>query len=375
MKISAAIPTRAQGARTGENLGPKPSADPKSCKTIVLDYFHEQRTGREPHGVMVTNVAEQLDGEGATIAQELTSEFSSGLYRGRRDFVAKMLHTEGLNPDEAFEAVDTFTQQRAVAFYELTGKEVELATASELKNSTLNASFSVRKSTLAENLYGEASMAWRVEKNDDYKNLVNNYASAYDLDSSKILNEDPAVHRPERQKLQQAIIDHVSDVVDNDPKVESARNDFRETVREFEAGNNSMVVSAGNEGSTDDNLSARNGGLSLDFPEDFETSLLAVPEVTTVGATKIVGGEAVPAQYGSRGPAIDVYADGDYQSPDPEQPRSNGTSFSAPRTSKAMRELHCENPLLSSSQVESLMLHSLTTPLELEDGTSIPVLN
>ncbi len=192
-------------------------------------------------------------------------------------------------------------------------------------------------------------------------------ASAYDLDYDTLMDPDPARHRPERQRLQQALVDHVSGVVDHDPAVEAARENWRTSVNSFESRHNSVVAAAANDGRINNNLSFRNGGLSLVLPEDFEVNLLSIDEVTSVGAVTTVAGEVRVAGYTSLSEHNAFFADGDLGS-------DAGTSFAAPRGAKTMTGLHCQNRHLNSDEVEQLLVDSLTESIEVEPGQAIAVL-
>lgn len=125
-----------------------------------------------------------------------------------------------------------------------------------------------------------------------------------------------------------------------DPRLVEARAEFAEAARGFEAGHNSLVLAAGNDGAF-----ARS--LNCGVPEGFTLSDLVTPETTVVGALEA----GKPAAYNSEG--VTVLAPGAFAL---GQEVVHGTSFAAPVVAAAMASLHGRFPELSSQQVEKANL-------------------
>ena len=129
-----------------------------------------------------------------------------------------------------------------------------------------------------------------------------------------------------------------------------------DAVEGFEKNNNSVVISAGNEGTVEEDLESSIGNRQLRLPTDFETNVLENDLVTSVGA--VDGRGTTRSAYSSESSGVDIYANGSLTLG--EDFEASGTSFSSPRVGVTMAELHRLYPDMTSQQVESLMLSNLT---------------
>ena len=125
-----------------------------------------------------------------------------------------------------------------------------------------------------------------------------------------------------------------------DGRLLEARQEFAEVVRVFEAGSNSVVVAAGNDGRMPDRAAG------------FSRSDLITPETTVVGALE--GGK--PAAYNGEG--FTRLAPGGYRVGAEEV---HGTSFAAPVVAAAMASAHRNAPSATSTQVEASLKFLSTT--------------
>ena len=161
---------------------------------------------------------------------------------------------------------------------------------------------------------------------------------------------------------------HFHELLQEDPTIGEAVDNWDQTVETFEANKNSVVIAAGNEGLGVEKLTSKNHDLPINVPEGFSTNILENELVTSVGATETrpVGGRmrVTRADYSSNSNGVDIYADGRA----PGSNKSTGTSFSAPRVAAVMSDLHRQNPDLSSQDVENLMKQALTYPIETVGG-------
>ncbi len=118
----------------------------------------------------------------------------------------------------------------------------------------------------------------------------------------------------------------------HDPRLQAARQEFAQAVRDFEADHNSVVVAAGNDGKM------------AGWAPGFTLSDLVTPETTVVGA--LGGGK--PAVYNGAGSTL--LAQGGYLVAGQE---IHGTSFAAPSVAAAMASAHGRSPLASSAEIEA----------------------
>lgn len=142
--------------------------------------------------------------------------------------------------------------------------------------------------------------------------------------------------------VDKALLSLIKTALASSPQVGQAVEGWRQQVRTFEADRNSVVLSAGNSGTAIKGLAR--AGFDIDGSEDL--NVLAVPEVTTVGATTTgsQGGLSLSGTS-SFGPEIDVLADGNHQ-------ERFGTSYASPKVANALRATHLLHPEFSSDQAE-----------------------
>ena len=281
-----------------------------------------------------------------------------------------------LSGPEARTALTQILEHDTAALYEQHIPLLDKMTQAGTRNSAVNISWGSSKAAATQGLYGLAAKAWEggsPQKRSGAKATLANFSRAFLLDEARLLHSDPKVHAPERQKLQQSLVDFSSDVMNRSPVVARSRTRFEKSVADFEARKNSVVVSAGNEGRVLEDMAARNHGLGVRVPGDFFRSVLDVGGVTSVGATRFFsnGGrlEERRAKYSNPDPGVDIYASGSLGLQDPNSADEYGTSFAAPRVAATMAELHQQHPRLTSSQVESLMKNALTHNLDSDMGS------
>ncbi|MFN8613227.1 MAG: S8 family serine peptidase [Vulcanimicrobiota bacterium] len=208
--------------------------------------------------------------------------------------------------------------------------------------------------------------------NEAYLQLVQGTADrtgaalAFGLDESKLTHPDPNISGPERNRLQQALIDEVGQTVKDSKSIHQAQEQYQQAVSQFTAGQNSLVVSGGNEGEVAHKLQDGSFGQQLKLPANFLDSPLAQAGVVVVGATE--GDHSLkPAAYSQAHRQNGIYASGTV----PGQP-GEGSSFAAPRVAATLAALHKANPQLSSAEIQALLLNHLTRPSE---GSQIPALD
>jgi hypothetical protein len=295
----------------------------------------------------------------------------------------KALLKPGATPEQTRAAVNHYARNEALMILESQVQAVNNATASGARNSVLNISQGYSQANVTANLYWNAADAWNPKAPLEYRKagqvIARNLSTAYGLDYSKLSSQDPKVSGPERARLQEAIMGSVDGAISRSPEVAKARKQFAAAVHSFEAGRNSVVISAGNAGTVLDQLGQdAHGHRPRSVPADFNRNFLDTPEATMVGATRWFqkDGELkeVVANYNSTNSGNDIYASGSVGLKHQQKADTWGTSFAAPKVAATMATLHRLNPNLTSSQIEALMKASLTHQLETGSG-SVPVLD
>jgi hypothetical protein len=363
----------------GPDLGATSSPPPGSL--IIADFFTPSQPGDQySHGEVVNMAAKQNGFRGPVFTQNQPTSQGATMAQTRAEHV---LTNPNASREDILRAVSERTAARAVSNVESQTQVVRNATASGAKNSALNISMGTSKAGVTADLYGQASLAWSSEANAESKEygtvIAGNFSKAYELDMAKLQSQDPEVSGPERLKLQQHLVNHVDHTFSNNSRMKEAKQQWSTEVRRFESNNNSVVVSAGNEGDASEFMAKDAGGRRMRVPPDYETNVLEIPEVTSVGATRWSNGPDGPtetrAQYSNRSQGVDIYASGSVDYDGDQKADDFGTSFSSPRVAATMAALHGQNPNMSSSQIENLMRNQLTHDLNGGSQGEIKVLD
>lgn len=279
-----------------------------------------------------------------------------------------LLVNSGLDGPKTKAALKTILEEDAKGMFEQQAGKLDELSTKGVKNSAVNISRGSNKASATYSLYKVGAQAW--ESTDSTKktwgeNAINNMAAAFNLDPAKLLDSDLKVSAPERQKLQAELAMFSGGVMDNSPVIKSSKAKFDQAVVKFESNNNSVVLSAGNEGMDLQTLAANNDKLGITVDESFYQSIFHSKNTTSVGATKTVNVNGKPvqvlAEYSNQHSNVTVHANGSMKSAVVGgQLDTHGTSFSAPSISAVMAELHKANPGLNSDQVQELLLGTMT---------------
>lgn len=366
--------------RVGPPLGTGPeSKAPTPGSLIISDSFTASEPGELSHGEIVGLAARGTGykGDVHTIGETYTP--SSGYAFDVSDEAGRrLIHPVRGSRKDIVKNIETHVAAGAVGFLEAETHAVDLASLSGAKNSVLNLSQGKSKASVVDNLYALARSAWDPDPSPEHKemgfNALDNYAKAYDLNAERLKNPDPKVSGPERRLLQQTLVKHVDHIFENNSAISKSKKKWSQSVSNFEARNNSVVISASNEGLVGKRLDKEFPGQDpLLVPRNFTSNVLNTAGVTTVGSTTHSEGKARIADYSSRSPQ-GLYADGGVDTDGDSKVDKTGTSFSAPRVASAMATLHGLRPNLSSSQVEELLRQQMTKELYTGTGASIRVL-
>lgn len=186
------------------------------------------------------------------------------------------------------------------------------------------------------------------------------YAQAFGVNDADLSSADEQVQGAARQKLFQGVVDLVGQT-QTDPRYQKSRGAYDQAVHNFEAGNNSVVVAAGNEGQVASTWEQIAFGRKLSVPSDFVHNDLANADTTTVGATRDWKGTPYPAEYSNGFQGVNLYASGYAHDSTPKA--EEGSSFAAPRGAAALAGVHGKFPGISSSKAENLLRQQLTSNL------------
>jgi hypothetical protein len=301
---------------------------PSEGALIIIDNYESS----DSHGYHVEGAAASLGDLGRAVRRnmrQIIDNRSSMPHVRATSSLQRALSYAPLQAEEAREELREFVRQAAGGNVNLATELLAQVTAEGYRNSALNLSQGIDALLLlqlAKTPLSERSTLSSVEQ----ETYASNLRAALNL---------PAKGR--EMVVDQGLLEFFKTSLRDDPLVRQALEGWRSGVREFEAGNNSVVVAAGNSGLAMKGLARV--GFRLDGDEDF--NLLSVPEVTTVGATTQKDGQLSLAGSSSFGPEVDVLADGDYQG-------RFGTSYAAPRVANALRAVHISHPDFSSEQAE-----------------------
>lgn len=293
----------------------------KECSLVFIDSFDGS------HGPTVQKTSESLGGLDSVYRLNQSDKVQGELpFKALTKKIGVDLGTHQLSADQASSVLDNYIVNLYTKPMQLLTSLMQDANGLGVSHSALNISLGLNKLST---VHGAESHSEN---------------SIYQANLDRALGLAPGAAAKERK---QALLDRVDRVMEGSREVKEARIAWREAVKDFESGHNSVVVSAGNDGGDARSLAAQGYHISPDVDQNF----LAVPEVTTVGAT---GWGSSLAGYSRLGDEVDILANGSVDW------LTKGTSFSAPRVSAAMRGAHCQNPEFTSDQAQDFVTHQLS---------------
>ncbi len=321
---------------------------------------------RNPHGIQVARSARRQGFQGQIVGSEnsLTRRQQTA-FNHRNN-----LSTPNANREQVLRDIRGYTENITSGLLDGRSDRLDQLRQRGARNSSVNFSQGESRASTTSALYDSAARAWSPDPSLNQVdrlmagNAVDNYARAFGLDAGKLRDSNPRVSGPERQRLQQRLAGLVDQTYNTSPTLRNSQQRYDRAVNQFEAGRNSVVVSAGNEFDYLDLMARDAGGRRINAGENFTRNVLENEAVTSVGATRwFQNGNSlreVRAGYSSRGPGVDIYASGSLGNNNHSRMDTAGTSFAAPRVAATMAELHRRNPTMSSAQVERLMRDNLT---------------
>lgn len=343
---------------------------------------------RNPHGISVSRAIRQEGFQGRVVGTDDTTISNNPTHLSRAATHLGHLSQPGRTREEVFSDIQGYATESPAHTLEQKSDYLDNLSSRGATNSVANFSQARSKAQLTRLLYNEVLPAFGNGGNADTEALqrsqtvLTNMAGAFGLEQKRLTDPNPEIHQPERARLVQGLIDQVSHGIDTSPVLSSARSRYDGSVAKFEANRNSVVISAGNEGSVGRELQSLNGGIPLNLPPDFSRNILENDAVTSVGATDsglLPNGKVgtYEALYSSQSSGIDIYANGNLQAGGPfSQTTIQGTSFAAPRVAALMADIHRQNPQYTSTQVEKALRQQTRFSLNLSsNGQSVPVLH
>lgn len=353
-----------QGATARKVLGalePRTEMGKVDPGTLILSDFFDERTGPS-HGAIVENSSRdigfpnkmQLNEAPTNKANEATSRYFS------------RLDNKQFTPQELREFTRDYVVNRQSGNLQSATEELNGLTEAGVKGTALNLSRGSGKAQIMDDLYERLRLGWdstaHPQSTQVGERRVRKLAPALGVDAEAVL-ADKGDARAQLQKGLLGLIDEGT----ADQKVGQARQSYDKAVGDFEANGNSVVVAAANSGKVLRTMERDAKGVEV--APDFFKNVLANDQVTTVGATRNLGGSASIADYTNADPGIDIYANGSYGD-------SEGTSFATPRVASVMAELHRQHPNATSAEVETMMKEKLTGTLgDYGHWTKAPVLD
>ncbi len=329
-----------------------------------------------PHGIKVALATRQQGFRGPVVGTDRTS---GSLTSTDKVWMKSLtdLGTLGRTPEQTISDIRSLTSNNGASLLDQETEKLRQLNRSGASNSVVNFSQGVSKAGGVKRIYDEATLCLRGDLLPGDPRIprscamLTNIAGAAGLSVEKLVSNNPEVRNAERGRLSQFLIDQVSAGMDSNPTLKASRKRYDRAVQSFEARSNSVVVSAGNDGSILDELSKSNGGFALTVPKDFSQNVLENNAVTSVGATQRSpwkGSGVERADYSSKSEGVDVYAAGGLGLYDNGGQEVVGTSFAAPRVAAVMAELHRQYPGASSARIERLLQQQLTQSAP--DGSS-----
>lgn len=256
----------------------------------------------------------------------------------------------------ALRALDFEVQSKSAAAAQAASNSLTFQTAMGVRHSVTNLSMEAGSAHACLAIYAKIRYAWgpvqpdltAQELEDRAEGLIlsESLAQAWKIDQQALSSRDPAMAGPARQRFQQNLINRFHQA-NHSPQMEQLRRQLSACVDRYEAGHNSLVVAAGNDGQLGEVMREDNFGHDLRFPQGFFDNILSTRNATTVGARQL--GASQLAKYSNPSANVRLTASG-YLSA-----AHDGTSFAAPRVAAQMQQLHNQFPQKSSAQIEAIL--------------------
>ena len=351
MDVTSGLRNFALGRVAAEQAQAKPTASANADSSkhgalVIVDNFLSSTS----HGFTVESAGQSLGAPGPSYRMN-HHQMVDGRVSMPHAKALKALQTDfaspALLPATASAQLDSFVTLAAAGNIGLATSHLATLESQGFQNSVVNLSQGVDAINLMDMIKMATSPASKLadaQKQQYQENL-----------RSALSNSSDTAPLSEKE-LDQRLLQRVNSQLHSDPEIQHAVAQWRSGVQSFESGRNSVVVAAGNSGKAFQALNHQ--GFTLDGSED--SNLLAVPEVTTVGATTTSAQGELSLSHSSFGSEVDILASGDHQG-------RFGTSYASPKVANALRTAHLLNPEFSSEQAEAWVKEKLSISAEVQD--------
>lgn len=331
MDVTSGLRNFALGRLAAEQASSRSAvARPEQSKQgamILIDNF----VSSSSHGYSVEGAARSLGPTGSTFQvnqhESVNGRLSMPHARAVKELQAQFV-SGPLSVEAAAQQLESFIVSAAQGNVELATAHLAAVEGESFRNSVVNLSQGID----AIGLMNMVSLALSPSSK-----LTADQQTSYRQNLERALSLEGDSTQTSDEKL----LHRIRDVLHTSPAIKNAIEGWRIGVQRFEAANNSVVVAAGNSGKAYKGL--ERAGFQLDGSED--ANLLAVPEVTTVGATSVSAQGIVLDASSSFGEEVDFLAPGDHGA-------SFGTSYASPKVANALRAAHILHPEFSSDQAQ-----------------------
>lgn len=330
-----------------ESKIPQPTQTGKKTQgaLIIIDSFHSSTE----HGTLVEATALAMGPTGQihryNHLQEKDGKASSPIHSAFLKMAEPMTGSL-LPPSEARNHFEQFLNDSVSGLLDHTTSVLQRVTQDGFQDSVANLSQGM--SVIEYLVASKQPLGDKTLGEKEKLNYINNLYSAVVPEGRE---------QPGPAEFDNLLLQKIKSVLKESPRIQESKNRWREQVQDFESGNNSLVIAAGNAGEI---MSALlKGSFDTDGSED--ENVLATPDATMVAATATTeDGRTFLAGPSSYGPEVDFIASGFHG-------EHFGSSFAGPKVATAMLALHVSNPGSDSESIEKATGEVLGQKVEIRD--------
>lgn len=347
-------------ARPGNPL-PEVPARPEPGSLVIVDSFQESWQGAG-HGNVGAFAARQHGFRGQIYAEPIGPDAPAGM---PTSLAARLVLNQPQSPEFTRQALQDVSRFRHRELLNDVAGDLDKLRERGLRDSAVNVSYGISPLRVADQMLADVRSG--TDPMSPNHQFSQNVLRAYNIDAGKLASNDPNVAGPERQRLQQALL-QAAEQGAGAPDVQQAQQNYDRSVQQLQGQSNSVVVSAGNQQQIAAQWTREAHGRAPVVGPSTNHNVLANSHVTTVGATQWLQGQGGlrerVAPYSNRDPEVDIYASGAVgNGPDVNRMNVDGTSYASPRVGAALATLHGTHPGATSAQMRNLMNNRLTHDL------------
>jgi hypothetical protein len=370
-----ALPLQPSSAQSLTDLNAKISLGEKALPSakdtgdlIIEDHFLWSSAAELPHGLIVQTSAQQ-EGFKGEIYERTPSLVGTQADQARYDRDDATMHAAGTSPGQFLASLRDSSVSKETTSLRGRAQELQALATGGLHDGAVNLSSGLSKESMVDDLYQSAMAVPDQATSDELQqqaNLVGNYASAFGF-SAAVLRDDSQAGADARGRLEQGLIDQVSQAVDGSDEIRTARSSYDQAVNKLVQKNVSVVVAGENGGWQMQGFTADAGGKAPSLPADYYLNPLSNAGTVTVGAVTGVNTSQEQIAIFNSPVKDDVLGDGVVQLA-PGGPLETGTSFAAPRVAAALARMHGQHPGMADADALGELKKNLTHPLPGDPG-------